>query len=184
MGSALPSLGRWMMGGSLAWVGRLPVSVEAVYALPEVLTGWEQPSGYNWSSVPQGTGTVSFPEHLLGAGPMPSAVIDLWRLGCNPSLWGPDSCPFRCELPELALEAGVREEGTWKGPRPFGSGRKQEKKAEPAREEEADGQLLGQREALSAPHRFTTHYKHCNLVSAPALIKGPLDTLRPLHSTD
>jgi hypothetical protein len=39
-------------------------------------------------------------------------------------------------------------------------------------------------EALSAPHRFPAHYKHCNLVSAPALIKGSLDTLRPLCSTD
>lgn len=39
-------------------------------------------------------------------------------------------------------------------------------------------------EALSASHRVLVHYKHCNLVSASALIKGPLDTLRPLQITD
>ncbi|KAK2102147.1 Serine/threonine-protein kinase receptor R3 [Saguinus oedipus] len=39
-------------------------------------------------------------------------------------------------------------------------------------------------EAPSAPHGIAAHYKHCNLVSTPALIKGPLDTLRPLCSTD
>lgn len=43
---------------------------------------------------------------------------------------------------------------------------------------------LGGGEAPSAPHRLRAHYKHCNLVSAPALIKGSLDTLRPLQITD
>ena len=70
-------------------------------------------------------------------------------------------------------------------PRPLGPGCRQERKAGPARAEgEADCRILGRREALSAPHRFMEHYKHCNLVSAPALIKGPLDTLRPLCSAD
>ena len=75
--------------------------------------------------------------------------------------------------------------GTWKQLRPLGASHRQERKAGAAwAEEEADCRLLGRREALSAPHRFAAHYKHCNLVSAPALIKGPLDTLRPLRSTD
>lgn len=39
-------------------------------------------------------------------------------------------------------------------------------------------------EALSASHRLLAHYKHCNLVSAPALIKGSLDTLGPLQIAD
>lgn len=43
---------------------------------------------------------------------------------------------------------------------------------------------LGGGEALSAPHRLRAHYKHCNLVSAPALIKGSLDSLKPLQITD
>lgn len=39
---------------------------------------------------------------------------------------------------------------------------------------------------LRQPHTDSerAHYKHCNLVSAPALIKGSLDTLRPLQITD
>lgn len=51
----------------------------------------------------------------------------------------------------------------------------------------ADGFVLGSwggGEALSASHRLLAHYKHCNLVSAPALIKGSLDTLRPLQIAD
>lgn len=51
----------------------------------------------------------------------------------------------------------------------------------------ADGFALcswGGGEVLSAPHRLLVHYKHCNLVSAPALIKASLDTLRPLQIAD
>lgn len=84
-----------------------------------------------------------------------------------------------------SLEAGAGAGGTWKEPRLFGPGSRQERKAAPAwAEGEANCRLLGRREALSTPHSFVAHYKHCNLVSAPALIKGPLDTLRPLCSTD
>ena len=97
--------------------------------------------------------------------------------------WGPPSC--WAQLHTQTPEVGAGKGGTWKQPRPLGASHRQERKAGAAwAEEEADCRLLGRRGALSAPHRFAAHYKHCNLVSAPALIKGPLDTLRPLRSAD